>query len=87
MSLLSSQGYNAIIYMTYVFLLATGLFLAWKFARKDNFLSGNGTQSGLPLAFNFIASGMYIDFTLMKEPLKQALYPSFPKCFPQSQTR
>lgn len=62
MAQLSSQGSNAIIYLTYAFLLATGLFLAWKFANKNNFLSSNGTQSGLPLAVNFIASGMYLLF-------------------------
>jgi hypothetical protein len=59
MSHISSQGNNAIIYLTYVFLLATGLFIAIKFNRKDSFLSSNGTQRGLPLAQNFIASGMY----------------------------
>lgn len=58
MAQLSSQGNNAIIYLSYAFLLATGLFLAWKFANSKNFLSSNGTQSGLPLAVNFIASGM-----------------------------
>jgi len=58
MAQLSSQGNNAIIYLTYIFMLATGLFLAWKFASKTDFLSSNGTQRGIPLALNFIASGM-----------------------------
>lgn len=57
MSKISSEGNNAIIYMSYVFLLFTGLFLAWKFGNNSNFLSSNGTQRGLPLAVNFIASG------------------------------
>ncbi|OBA23904.1 urea transport protein [Metschnikowia bicuspidata var. bicuspidata NRRL YB-4993] len=58
MAQLSSEGSNAIIYLTYSALLFSGLFLAWKFASKDNFLSSNGTQKGLPLAVNFIASAM-----------------------------
>lgn len=62
--MLSSQGNNAIIYLSYAFLLATGLFLAFKFARKDNFLSSNGTQSTIPLALNFIASGMFSRYFL-----------------------
>jgi hypothetical protein len=56
---LSSAGSNAIIYLTYAFLLATGMFLALKYASKTDFLSSNGTQRGIPLALNFIASGMY----------------------------
>lgn len=44
--------------MTYAFLLATGLFLAFKFASAGTFLSSNGTQKGIPLALNFIASAM-----------------------------
>ncbi|KAI5964240.1 uncharacterized protein KGF55_002182 [Candida pseudojiufengensis] len=58
MAQLSSQGNNAIIYLSYAFMLATGLFLAWKYASKDDFLASNGTQRGLPLALNFIASAM-----------------------------
>lgn len=57
--MLSSQGNNAIIYLSYAFLLATGVFIAIKFNQKNSFLSSNGTQKGLPLALNFIASGMY----------------------------
>lgn len=59
--MLSYQANNAIIWLTYVFLLATGLFLAWKFASASSFLSSNGTQKGIPLALNFIASGMHSD--------------------------
>lgn len=58
MAQISSEGNNAIIYLTYVFLLATGLFLAYKFANSNNFLSYNGTQKTIPLILNFIASGM-----------------------------
>ncbi|KAK6197386.1 putative urea/polyamine transporter [Scheffersomyces amazonensis] len=58
MAQLSSQGSNAIIYLTYAFLLFTGIFLAWKFTNKTQFLSSNGTQRGIPLALNFIASAM-----------------------------
>lgn len=56
--MLSSQGNNAIIYLSYAFMLFTGLFLAWKFASNKDFLAANGTQRGLPLALNFIASAM-----------------------------
>lgn len=62
---LSSQGYNAIIYMTYVFLLATGIFIAIKFTKANTFLASNGTQKGLPLALNFIAAGMSLTFIMM----------------------
>lgn len=58
MSQLSSQGNNAIIYLTYAFLLATGLFIAFKYSNSLSFLSSNGTQRGVPLALNFIASAM-----------------------------
>lgn len=58
MAQLSSQGNNAIIYLTYAFLLATGIFIAWKYTKANSFLSSNGTQRGIPLALNFIASGM-----------------------------
>ncbi|ODV79167.1 urea transport protein [Suhomyces tanzawaensis NRRL Y-17324] len=58
MGQLSSQGYNAIIYLSYAFLLFTGLFLAWKYSSLNTFLSSNGTQRGIPLALNFIASAM-----------------------------
>lgn len=66
MAQLSSQGNNAIIYLTYIALLASGLFLAWKYAKKENFLSSNGTQRGVPLAINFIASGMFTLFFTMQ---------------------
>lgn len=56
MAQLSSEGNNAIIYLTYAFLLATGLFLAFKFSNSDTFISSNGTQKTLPLMLNFIAS-------------------------------
>lgn len=57
MSQLSSQGNNAIIWLTYVFLLATGCYIAFRYGRAKDFLSSNGTQRGIPLALNFIASG------------------------------
>lgn len=60
MAQLSSQGNNAIIYLTYAFLLATGVFIALKYSKANSFLSSNGTQKGIPLALNFIASGMYL---------------------------
>lgn len=50
---------NAIIYVTYGFFLILGTSIAWKMRKQPNtdFLSGNRTQTALPLAFNFIASG------------------------------
>ncbi|RLV90482.1 hypothetical protein JA1_004518 [Spathaspora sp. JA1] len=58
MSQLSSQGSNAIIYLSYAFMLATALLLAWKYTSAKEFLQSNGTQRGIPLALNFIASAM-----------------------------
>ncbi|KAF2839026.1 hypothetical protein M501DRAFT_1003570 [Patellaria atrata CBS 101060] len=50
---------NAIIYLTYGAFLAIGLYIAWRLRRqsKTEWLSSNGTQKGIPLALNFIASG------------------------------
>lgn len=58
MGQLSFAGNHAIIWCTYGFLLITGCFLAWRYGSKGLFLSNNGTQRGLPLALNFIASAM-----------------------------
>ncbi|KAL6880913.1 hypothetical protein J3F83DRAFT_720280 [Trichoderma novae-zelandiae] len=51
---------NAIIYVTYGFFLILGTGIAWKMRKQSNtdFLSGNRTQTALPLAFNFIASAL-----------------------------
>ncbi|KAK1255962.1 hypothetical protein MKX07_008221 [Trichoderma sp. CBMAI-0711] len=51
---------NAIIYVTYGFFLILGTSIAWKMRKQPNtdFLSGNRTQTALPLAFNFIASAL-----------------------------
>ncbi|ONH69574.1 putative urea active transporter 2 [Cyberlindnera fabianii] len=56
--MLSSQASNAIMYITYGVLLITGLLIAWKVKSKAGFLSANQTQAGLPLALNFVASGL-----------------------------
>lgn len=58
MAQLSSQGNNAIVYLSYAFMLATGLFIAWKYSKKETFLSSNGSQRAIPLALNFFASGL-----------------------------
>lgn len=58
MGQLSHPGSHAVIWCTYGFLLITGCFLAWRYGSKSLFLSSNGTQRGLPLALNFIASAM-----------------------------
>lgn len=58
MAQLSFQANHAIIWCTYGFLLITGCLLAWRFGSQKQFLSSNGTQRGIPLALNFIASAM-----------------------------
>lgn len=59
MGSLSFQASNAIIYVTYGILLISGTAIGWYCRDKKTFLSSNGTQKGIPLAFNFVASGMY----------------------------
>ncbi|KAJ6264122.1 hypothetical protein Dda_0264 [Drechslerella dactyloides] len=56
----SKQASNAIIYLTYAAFLAMGLGFAWKYRKqsKAQFLSSNRTQRAIPLALNFIASGL-----------------------------
>lgn len=59
---LSFQASNAIIYLSYGFMLVSGVAIAvYQLKRtkmgKSEFLSSNGTRSGLPLSLNFIASG------------------------------
>jgi hypothetical protein len=55
----SFQASNAIIYLTYGAFLIMGTSIAWKLRGqgKKEFLSSNGTQTAMPLALNFIASG------------------------------
>lgn len=59
MGMPSSQASNAVMYLSYALMLVMGLFIAWKTSKADSFLSGNRTQRGVPLAFNFLASGLY----------------------------
>ncbi|KAJ3535563.1 hypothetical protein NM208_g7082 [Fusarium decemcellulare] len=56
----SSQASNAVIYVTYGAFLLLGTSIAWRMRNqsKADFLAGNGTQTALPLAFNFIASAL-----------------------------
>ncbi|KAK1758406.1 hypothetical protein QBC47DRAFT_139698 [Echria macrotheca] len=56
----SFQASNAIIYLTYGAFLVGGTALAWTLRNqsKGEFLSGNRTQTALPLALNFIASAL-----------------------------
>lgn len=58
---LSFQASNAIVYLTYGAMLVSGVAIALHQMRKSNtlkdFLSSNGTRTGIPLALNFIASG------------------------------
>jgi hypothetical protein len=55
----SFEASNAVIYLTYGFFLISGAGIAWKWRNTatTDFLSSNGTQTALPLALNFIASG------------------------------
>ncbi|ODV83097.1 hypothetical protein CANARDRAFT_30325 [[Candida] arabinofermentans NRRL YB-2248] len=57
--MLSTQASNAIIYLTYGFMLISGIAIALYKNKnsKDEFLASNGTRTGIPLALNFIASG------------------------------
>lgn len=59
MAYISSEGNNAIIYLTYAFLLGSGILIAWRFSKKETFLSSNGSQRAVPLILNFLASGKY----------------------------
>ncbi|CAI8505951.1 unnamed protein product [Pichia kudriavzevii] len=62
MAQLSFQASNAIIYLTYGAMLFSGIAVAWyqltRTSKGKNFLSSNGTSTGIPLALNFIASAM-----------------------------
>lgn len=57
---LSDPAAHGIVWPTYVVLLVSALAIAyWKrMDKKESFLSANGTQKALPLAFNFVASGL-----------------------------
>ncbi|CCH43156.1 Sodium/glucose cotransporter 1 [Wickerhamomyces ciferrii] len=55
---LSHPAANAILYVTYGLLLISGVSIGWIFHDKKTFLNVNGTQKGIPLAFNFVASGL-----------------------------
>lgn len=58
MAQLPTPAGNAVVYISYAFMLATGLFIAWRYSDKNTFLSTNGTQKAIPLALNFFASGL-----------------------------
>lgn len=58
MGSLNFEAAHAIIWPTYgIMLVIASLIAYWKRDSKS-FLSANGTQKGLPLAFNFVASGL-----------------------------
>ncbi|KAK7628371.1 urea transporter [Phyllosticta citricarpa] len=56
----SFEASNAIIYLTYGALLLSGVAVAWRLRHqtKEDYLSSNRTQKAIPLALNFIASGL-----------------------------
>ncbi|PHH50541.1 hypothetical protein CFIMG_007395RA00001 [Ceratocystis fimbriata CBS 114723] len=55
----SSEASNALIYVTYSAFLVLGVAVSWVFRDKltGSFYASNRTQSALPLALNFMASG------------------------------
>ncbi|PSS12437.1 hypothetical protein M430DRAFT_125989 [Amorphotheca resinae ATCC 22711] len=55
----STQASNAIIYLTYGAFLVFGCYIAWRLRKstKGEYLASNRTQTAIPLALNFIASG------------------------------
>ncbi|KAL5629255.1 hypothetical protein BROUX41_001862 [Berkeleyomyces rouxiae] len=61
----SSEASNAIIYVTYSAFLVLGIVVSWVFREKltSTFYSSNRTQSALPLALNFMASGEWCSAT------------------------
>ncbi|KAK7537269.1 urea transporter [Phyllosticta citribraziliensis] len=60
MGIPSFEASNAIIYLTYGALLLSGVAVAWRLRHqsKGDYLSSNRTQKAIPLALNFIASGL-----------------------------
>ncbi|KAF2752306.1 hypothetical protein M011DRAFT_473539 [Sporormia fimetaria CBS 119925] len=56
----STPASNAIIYLTYGAFLIVGCYIAWRLRHqsKTQWLSGNKTQKGIPLALNFIAAAL-----------------------------
>ncbi|KAK0669534.1 hypothetical protein QBC41DRAFT_223690 [Cercophora samala] len=55
----SWEASHALVYVTYGLFLIIGTGVAWTFRNqsKGEFLAGNRTQTAVPLALNFIASG------------------------------
>ncbi|KAG7106282.1 Urea active transporter like protein [Verticillium longisporum] len=56
----STQASNAVIFVTYSLFLLMGLGMAYRYRHdlKGGFLSGNRTRTAIPVALNFIASGL-----------------------------
>ncbi|AGO14012.1 AaceriAGR155Cp [[Ashbya] aceris (nom. inval.)] len=55
---LSYVAANAIVWPTYAVMLMVASVLAYRLRNVRTFLSANGTQKAVPLALNFIASGL-----------------------------
>ncbi|CEP63313.1 uncharacterized protein LALA0_S07e07294g [Lachancea lanzarotensis] len=55
---LSNKAANAILWPTYVVVLVSACLVAYWFRDSKTFLSANGTQKAIPLAFNFLASSV-----------------------------
>lgn len=56
--LLIARTSHAIVWTTYMVLLVSASALAYWKRDSKTFLSANGTQKAIPLAFNFVASGL-----------------------------
>lgn len=55
---LSFPAANGILWPTYIILLVSASAVAYYKRDQKTFLSANGTQKAIPLAFNFVASGL-----------------------------
>lgn len=58
MKKISSSEFNGIVWPIFFILLILYSFIAYRKGNKVTFISANGTQSGIPLAFNFIAASI-----------------------------
>ncbi|KAF8538886.1 hypothetical protein BDD12DRAFT_739412 [Trichophaea hybrida] len=59
MSSLPGIASNVLIYVTYAIFLIVGCYIAWLFRSQSisEFVHSNRTQTVIPLALNFVASG------------------------------
>ncbi|KAK7208540.1 hypothetical protein BZA70DRAFT_234740 [Myxozyma melibiosi] len=63
MGYISLRAANACVYTTYGVFLVLGLYVAWRFRGRKEFLAALRSQPPIPLAFNFLASGEFFWIT------------------------